>query len=375
MSSSSSVPSRPVVLSLYRALFRAARPKINNNISLTSLHNKTNSNIKLAFAIRKQERSEKIIRNYIEQGKSMLKFLNTFHALPPQQYAKFFRKYVETQILSNHHSNSLAGTMQSPLAFCANSSPIINKISSRSFSSFSSSSSSSKYNRDYADTLDDREIAEIDAQDFVNGVKRRESDDSFVDVYDKSKLAKTHLKSARSATTIDYSALKQMNEALSKQEISEFKAPQPQKSPSAMNPEEIRAELRCIYREMWSYITHLAANNKQNLSNEDIRRQIRTGFKLSGEANPDLSKARSSLSYLRMQVPARYHRNRPLAAGNAHYIMNNYGEFVLASGELQQKGAKSRVYNSQGITEEQMKRHHSLMERFQFRGPKWETKK
>jgi hypothetical protein len=127
---------------------------------------------------------------------------------------------------------------------------------------------------------------------------------------------------------------------------------------------------------------------------DETKRQFReTRQALTSQSDPAaaaraLSMAYSKLSFLRMATPKHYHprvssipasytQARALfgAGGEAeHLYVYLGGEVVPANERSLMRGNGRSMVNSQGITDEQIKRHHALVERMHFRGPHWEGK-
>lgn len=126
----------------------------------------------------------------------------------------------------------------------------------------------------------------------------------------------------------------------------------------------------------------------------ETQRQFRaTRAALTAQPDPAaaaraLSTAYSKLSFLRMATPKHYHprvdsvpasytQARALFGGGGeaeHLYVYLGGEVVPTSERAIMRGSGRTMANSQGITDEQMKRHHALVERMHFRGPYWEGK-
>ena len=187
-------------------------------------------------------------------------------------------------------------------------------------------------------------------------------------------MARTHIKKVSSEYIVAPQAKIEKMEEHSIDDFTRIEVNK-EKTLEEMSENEIKTELRNIAREMFSYVKHLVTSsaNKQNKTANQIRLEIRNSFRINNPELRDLAKARSSVSYMRMQVPARFHRGQ---SGVQNWILNEFGEFVSIDDPRNVPGInKTKIYNNQGITADQMKRHMALNDRFHFRGPKWQKKR
>ena len=156
----------------------------------------------------------------------------------------------------------------------------------------------------------------------------------------------------------------------------------------------IAAESRWLYRVILRHVRLMPEEAKRADARDETKRQFReTRQALTSQSDPAaaaraLSTAYSKLSFLRMATPKHYHprvsaipasytQARALfgAGGEAeHLYVYLGGEVVPANERSLMRGSGRSMANSQGITDEQIKRHHALVERMHFRGPHWEGK-
>lgn len=163
----------------------------------------------------------------------------------------------------------------------------------------------------------------------------------------------------------------------------------------------LRLQFLSIYREMLIYSKYM--NNNNNNTNQlkfDIKQLYRTTVNELSTLTINTDRInflidfnrsqQSKLSFMRMNVPALYRRKLPNytninsnqtnntdnnSTGTATYIINEYGEPVLQTTSESTASVRPILNNSQGITDEQIKRHYSLVDRMNFRGPKWAGKR
>lgn len=170
--------------------------------------------------------------------------------------------------------------------------------------------------------------------------------------------------------------------------------------PAVPTLESVRTEALWVYRTTLRHIRALPSASAR----EDSLAEARRTFRAAARENPTdaaaallsqqkaLTSAYSRLSFLRMSTPKllqprmdivpAYPQARALfGAGISALATSSAGgetKFMYVDGEVmpvgERTGAGTRISNSQGLTDEQFRRHHALVERMNFRGPFWEGK-
>ena len=163
--------------------------------------------------------------------------------------------------------------------------------------------------------------------------------------------------------------------------------------PAPLPPTDLSlpAEVRWLYRIFLRHARLLPdGSSRRAEARGEIARQFRQHQE---EKDPEkvraqLDEAYSKLSFTRMSTPKLLHprlgyippyaKARELfgdgsgevRAGVQTYQYSPYGEMTSARGTRDGRS----VVNSQGVTEEQVKRHYALVDRMNFRGPRWAGK-
>lgn len=146
-----------------------------------------------------------------------------------------------------------------------------------------------------------------------------------------------------------------------------------------------------LYRSMLSIAKH---SSPPCPSTKEIQTAFRHNYKLSTDSaitTTLLQTATSKLAFMHSVTPARLWRNArerkrqlirdqltsssknfgDVESGQHTYRFDSFGEPIFENPTR----FSARISNSQGLTDEQYKRHYALMDRFNFGGEFWKNKK
>lgn len=152
-------------------------------------------------------------------------------------------------------------------------------------------------------------------------------------------------------------------------------------------------EVRWLYRVFQKHARLLPNASARVDARREIARQFRAnvGVTVEVDIQRHVDTAYSKLSFTRMSTPRQHHprldyvppfpRAKELfgdaAAGPRPgvqtYQYSPYGELTVDGASASRRVVRG-VFNSQGVTDDQVKRHHALVERMHFRGPHWAGK-
>lgn len=162
-------------------------------------------------------------------------------------------------------------------------------------------------------------------------------------------------------------------------------------SPLVASRSALAAEARFLYRFIHRHIRLLPNEDRRLEGLVETRRQFRENMNESDVQviRKQIENGYSKLSFMRMATPRLYHppiRTVPpyhaartllgLTKANNSAGTQSYRYFggEILSGDFRDEHEINRVVNSQGITDEQIKRHYALVDRMHFRGPHWAGK-